>query len=161
MSRQPGITQSFVGPLTAVYTTLKQELGTLRWEGNKCYKFVKYNQGAGSVACIAGDAVYYYAVGGTATTGYADNEVTADRTDGVLAAGIAQAVIAHGGYGWIQIKGPATLTQALTAGADGNNITAVGAGADGALDVAAAVTDGCVGFAFDASGKHIVCNFPF
>jgi hypothetical protein len=156
-----GLKQTFQSGLTEVTTVRKDELGDIRWEGNKCYKYVLYNNGAGSVACIAGDAVYYYAVGGTATTGYADNEVTADRTDGVLAAGIAQGVIPDAGYGWIQIKGPATLTQALTAGADGNVITAVGAGADGALDVGAAVTDGSVGFAFDASGKHIVCDFPF
>ena len=64
-----------------------------------------------------------------------------------------------GTYGWIQISGPATLTIALTAGADGNALTAVGT-ADGALDVSGAVTDAVVAFADDISAKEIVCMFP-
>ena len=62
-------------------------------------------------------------------------------------------------FGWVQIKGPATLALALTAGADGNALTAPGA-TDGTLDVAALVTDAICAYAADASAKKIVCMFP-
>jgi hypothetical protein len=72
---------------------------------------------------------------------------------------VLQAVLADGEYGWIQIKGRATLTTALTAGADGNALTAVGA-TDGTLDVSAAVTDAICAYAVDASAKIVLCDFP-
>lgn len=127
--------------------------------GGKIYKYVKYNQAAGTVAAVAGNACYYYAASG-ASAGQTD-EVTSDLSDSAnLGAGILQAVIASGSYGWIQIKGPATIAPALTAGADGNALTAVGA-TDGTLDVSAAVTDAVVAYAVDASAKIIMCDFPF
>jgi len=51
------------------------------------------------------------------------------------------------------------LTIALTAGADGNALTAVGAG-DGTLDVSAAVTDAVCAYAGDHSDNEIICAFP-
>jgi len=64
-------------------------------------------------------------------------------------------------YGWIQIKGPATLTIALTAGADGDSLTPSGAG-DGTLDLLdAAETDHNCAQAIDATAKIIACDFPF
>jgi hypothetical protein len=77
-----------------------------------------------------------------------------------VGAGVLQAVIATGEYGWVQTKGPATLTTALTAGADGNALTAVGA-TDGTLDVSALVTDAVVAYAIDASAKIVMCDFPW
>lgn len=151
----------FLTPLTATHTTDKEGVGTLRWEGNKCYKYVKYNAGAGSVAAVAGNVVYYYGVGGNASSGgYENSEVTMDLTDGYMGAGVLQAVIADGSYGWIQIRGPATLTTALSAGADGNALTHVGT-TDGTLDVSAAVTDAIVAYATDITAKKIACVFPF
>ena len=127
----------------------------------KVYKWVKYNAGAGAVAAVAGNVVYYYGVSGDAVTGgYENAEVTMDLTDGYLGAGVLQAVIADGSYGWLQIKGPATLTTALTAGADGNALTHVGT-TDGTLDVSALVTDQICAYATDASAKKVVCDFPF
>lgn len=136
-------------------------LGTVgRKSDGKSYKYVKYNDGVGNVAAVAGNVVYYYGVSGDAVTGgYENNEVTMDLTDGYLGAGVLQAVIADGGYGWIQIRGPATLTTALTAGADGNALTHVGT-TDGTLDVSALVTDPIVAFATDISAKKVVCMFP-
>jgi hypothetical protein len=125
----------------------------------KVYKFVKYNEGAGSVAAAAGNVAFYYGVSG-ASAG-ATTEVTSDATDSIgVGAGVLQAAIPDGDYGWVQIKGPATLTTALTAGADGNALTAVGAG-DGTLDVSALVTDAIVAYAVDASAKIIFCDFPY
>jgi hypothetical protein len=126
--------------------------------GMKKYKYVKYNSGAGTVAAVAGNIAYYYAPSG-ASAG-ATTEVTSDLSDSAnLGAGVLQAVITSGSYGWVQISGPATITPALTAGADGNALTAVGA-TDGTLDVSALVTDAIVAYAVDASAKIILCAFP-
>ena len=62
-------------------------------------------------------------------------------------------------FGWIQIKGIATLTIALTAGADGDPLTPTGS-ADGTLDVSSGVTDAVCATAGDISGKIILCDFP-
>lgn len=124
----------------------------------KKYKYVQYNSGAGAVAAVAGNIAYYYAPGG-ASAG-ATTVVTSDLSDSAgLGAGVLQAVLTNGAYGWIQITGAATITPALTAGADGNALTAVGA-TDGTLDVSALVTDAIVAYAVDASAKIIMCDFP-
>ena len=125
----------------------------------KQYKYVKFNNGVGNVASVAGNVAYYYAVSG-ASAGET-TEVTMDVTDsGGVGAGVFQAVIADGGYGWLQTRGVATLTTALTAGADGNALTAVGAGADGTLDVSAAVTDFICAVAIDATAKIVMLMCP-
>lgn len=76
-----------------------------------------------------------------------------------VGAGVLQMPLDDGECGWIQIAGIATLTIALTAGADGNALTLVGAD-DGTLDVAALVTDHICAIADDASAMEIVCCFP-
>lgn len=125
----------------------------------KVYKFVQYDTGAGPVAAVAGNIAYYYAPGGTSAG--ATTVVTSDLSDSAgLGAGVLQSAPADGEYCWIQIKGPATITPALTAGADGNALTAVGA-TDGTLDVSALVTDAVVAYAVDASAKIIMCDFPW
>lgn len=125
----------------------------------KVYKFVKFNNGVGNVAAVVGNVCYYYAVSG-ASAGQT-TEVTMDLTDsGGIGAGVFQSIPADGEYCWIQIKGVATLTTALSAGADGNALTAVGA-TDGTLDVSAAVTDAVVAYAIDADAKIIFCDFPW
>lgn len=125
-------------------------------EGNKVYKYVQYDTGAGAVAAVAGNIAYYYL-----DSGYTNNKVTSDLSDSVnVGAGVLQSTLADGEYGWIQIKGLATITPALTAGADGNALTPVGA-TDGTLDVSALVTDAICAYAHDASAKIIVCDFPF
>lgn len=138
-----------------VHTSPEFGLGELgQTADGKVYKYVKYNQGAGSVAAVAGNVAYYYGSAG------ADTEVTSDLSDSSsVGAGVLQAVIGNGEYGWVQVKGTATLTPALTAGADGNALTPVGA-TDGTLDVSAAVTDAICAYALDASAKIIKCDFP-
>lgn len=92
----------------------------------KKYKYVKFNNGTGDVASVANRFCYYY--GTTGTT------VTMDLSDSLsIGAGVFQAVIADGGYGWIQVTGVATLGLALTAGSAGTLLTPVGA-TDGTLD---------------------------
>jgi hypothetical protein len=126
---------------------------------NKTYRFVQYESGAGSVAAVAGNVCYFYAPSG-ASAG-ATNMVTSDLSDSAeIGAGVLQAAIPDGDYGWIQVKGVATLNTALTAGADGDPLTPTGA-TDGTLDVVAAATDAVCAYAIDASAKIVMCNFPF
>lgn len=141
---------------TAAFT-----LGTVgRVDGSgKLYKYVKYNAGAGGIAAVAGKFAYFYAPSGVSAG--ATTTVTSDLSDSAgVGAGVLQSVIADTGYGWIQIKGEATLALALTAGADGNALTAVGS-TDGALDVSAAVTDFICAVAIDASAKIVLLDCPF
>lgn len=147
--------------LTQTYTSLDEGntpalgdhfIGT----GGKVYKFVRYYEGTAAVDGVAGEVCYYYAAGGGQ-----DNSVTSDLSDSVnIGAGVLQANVSDAEYCWIQIKGPATLTIALTAGADGNALTPVGAG-DGTLDVSALVTDHICAYADDASAQEIICDFPW
>ena len=121
----------------------------------KKYKYVQYDTGAGTVAAVLGQVAYYYLAGGTQ-----DNIVTSDVSDSVkVGAGVLMSAPTDTQYCWVQISGAATLSIALTAGADGNALTAVGAG-DGTLDVSAAVTDHVCAIADDISAKEIICLFP-
>ena len=145
--------------LTRVDTAPQFKLGAIGQDyQGYLYKYVQYESGAGPVAAVAGNVAYYYAASGTSAG--SSTVVTSDLSDSAgLGAGVLQAVLADGEYGWIQIKGRATLTTALTAGADGNALTAVGA-TDGTLDVSAAVTDAICAYAVDASAKIVLCDFP-
>lgn len=127
-------------------------------QNGKTYKYVQYDTGAGSVAAVAGNVAYYYAPSG-ASAG-ATTVVTSDLSDSAgVGAGVLQSAPADGEYCWVQTRGAATLTTALTAGADGNALTAVGA-TDGTLDVSALVTDFVCAVAIDASAKIVQCLFP-
>jgi len=122
----------------------------------KLYKYIQYDTGSVGTSAVAGEACYYYTL-----DGYKNNVVTSDLSDSVeIGAGILQAVMTDLQFGWIQIKGAATMTIALTAGADGDILTPTGA-ADGPLDVIADdVSHGCA-IAGDISDKEIICDFPF
>ena len=121
----------------------------------KLYKYVQYDTGSAGAAAVAGEVCYYYTL-----DGYKNNQVTSDLSDSVeIGAGVLQAVMTDGQFGWIQIAGPATLTIALTAGADGDPLTPTGS-ADGTLDVSADVTDNVCAIAGVISDKEIICTFP-
>ena len=148
----------FITRLSDVADTDLEGVGTVRIERNKTYKWVQYDTGAGPVAAVIGNVAYYYAPGGVSAG--AQTVVTSDLSDSAgLGAGVLQSAPTDGQYCWIQTRGPATITPALTAGADGNALTAVGA-TDGTLDVSALVSDAIVAFAIDASAKLIECMFP-
>lgn len=147
--------------LDAVYTTLTDgktpALGTV-FDGpdNKKYKFVQYIEGTAATDGVAGEVAYYYTL-----DGYKLNQVTSDLSDSVeIGAGVLQANMSDQEYGWVQIKGAATLSIALTAGADGDPLTPTGA-TDGTLDVSEAVTDNVCAIAGDISDKEIICDFPY
>lgn len=154
---------AFLGAnLTQTYTDLTEgntpSVGTIVRVKDKSYKLVQYNAGAAAAAGVSGEVTYFYAPGGTSAG--STTVVTSDVSDSAgLGAGVLQADVADGEYCWVQIKGEATLSIALTAGADGNALTAVGAG-DGTLDVSGLVTDAVVAYAVDATAKIILCDFP-
>lgn len=146
-----------IGMNTSSVTTDRQfALGSIGQSSDgKLYKYVTYSEEAAATDGVAGEVAYF-----VAATGYATNDVTSDvSASDSVGAGVLQAVMSDNEFGWIQIRGTATLTIALTAGADGNALTAVGAG-DGTLDVSAAVTDAICAVAGDASAKEILCLFP-
>lgn len=147
--------------LDAVYTSLEEgktpALGDVFFgTGPKVYKFVQYKEGTAATDGVAGEVAYYYTL-----DGYKLNQVTSDLSDSVeIGAGVLQAAMSDDEYGWVQIKGPATLTIALTAGADGDPLTPTGS-ADGTLDVSGAVTDNVCAIAGDISDQEIICDFPW
>lgn len=147
--------------VSSVYSTLDEgktpALGDVYFgAGNKVYKFVQYKEGAAATDGVAGEVAYYYTL-----DGYKLNQVTSDLSDSVeIGAGVLQAAMSDDEYGWVQIKGAATLSIALTAGADGDPLTPTGS-ADGTLDVSEAVTDNVCAIAGDISDREIICDFPF
>lgn len=142
--------------LTKVHTAEDFDLGTIyRAADGKAYKFVQYSEEAAAVDGVAGEVCYY-----VADTGHLANDVTSDLSaSDEVGAGVLQAALSDNEYGWIQIRGAATLTIALTAGADGDPLTPTGS-ADGTLDVSALVTDHVCAVAGDISAQEIHCLFP-
>jgi len=125
-------------------------------DDGKIYKYLKFDEGAAGVDGVIGEVAYYYLA-----SGFDAHICTSDLSDSVnVGAGVIQVVVSDGEYAWFQIKGAATLTIALTAGADGNALTPVGS-ADGTLDVSALVTDHVCAYADDISAFEIVCDFPW
>lgn len=143
--------------LTDTSTVDKEGIGARRVEGAKEYKWVKYNQGVGAVAAVAGNMVAY-----KADVAFSDTaaEVSSDVSDSLpLGAGKLMAAIAHGSFGWIQTKGFALLTTALVSGADGQALL-MSTTTDGTLKVGAAATDHICAYAIDASAKLVYLNCP-
>jgi len=152
-----------------VSTTAKYALGTIgaNWQNGafKVFKYVKYSDGTANLDLAASDVVYY-----VDDSGYGANTVTADVSDSTgaeIGAGVVQAAVTDDlSYMWIQIKGPATVTETLGGSAgDGDPLTCVGA-ADKALTKAAEADSTGVykhvcAVAVDASAKEIICDFPF
>jgi hypothetical protein len=152
--------------LSAIDATAEFKLGTCAGDigtdgPQKMYKYVKYDAATAAVAGVAGEVAYYatVAVAGDATA----TIVTSDLSDSdAVGAGVLQASLTDGTYGWVQTKGVATLSIALTAGADGDALTPTGAG-DGTLDVnvaTAANTDICAR-AVDVTAQVIMCDFIY
>lgn len=151
----------FIGAnLTETYAELGSNTPALgdiySGDDGKRYRFVLYNGGAGNVAAVAGNFTYVLAPSG-ASAGLTTT-VTSDLSDSAgVGAGMLMSApsAANGLYCWVQIAGYATLNTALTAGADGNALTPVGA-TDGTLDVSALVTDHVCAIAIDASARIVL-----
>lgn len=92
-----GVKQLPATKLTANDATAKEELGRVRWEGGKAYRYVL----AEDANLANGDVVEF-----SDTSGY---EVTNDRSGGSsigrVVAGVAIGTITDAQYGWIQVHG--------------------------------------------------------
>lgn len=171
-----GIKKVFATALTETKNYDAEGVGTIRFEGNSVYKYVKYVGGTAAVDAVDGDAVFY-----SDPDGYKDNEVRQDVTDltgSAVCAGVVQTAIdistfTAGAYCWIKIKGPETLAIAIEASNDATPV-AVGDGdplvygdADGALRRDNTVIDAdaervqVCGYAGDASDKEVILDCPF
>ena len=153
-----GVKKIFITKLTDVSSKDLEGLGTLRWEGNKCYKWVTYSHEAAAVDGVAGEVAAYLPI-----DGYKNNDVTSAITAASdIGAGVLQAIMADNEFGWIQIKGPATLTIALTDATDDAPQVLLG-GADGTLDIniATAANENICAWSGDATDKEIICDFLF
>ena len=160
-----GQQQIFFTKLTDVATAAegaKERLGVIRWDNNKAYKYVQYNPGAGAIAAVAGRACGYYAAGAVSTGQGTVVSMDGSDCNALVCAGVLVGIIPNLGYGWIQIKGQATLTVALTSGGDGQSLC-FNSGVDtGTLLVGAAVTNplGLV-HANDASASIVDLNCDY
>lgn len=161
-----GFTQGFVSALTDVDTYARDLLGSIRRELNGIYKYVQFGStvAAGPTAAIAaGSTVCYVLPAGNAQL---QRMFLVDSANSALGAGIAQAAVPTGQglqFGWIQIRGTATLGAALASGAVGNTITTSGAAA-GNMKVAAAVTDTPAGVVVDlttSTAPVVMLSFPY
>ena len=148
----------FLTKLTDIKTTDVEGIGTLRFEGNKVYKWIVYSEAVAAIAGVAGEVAYYVTI-----DGYKFHQVTSDLdVSSQIGAGVLQAALAEGEFGWIQIKGLATLTIAFADATDDAPQTPTG-GADGNLDIniATAANTSLCGFTGDASDKELICDFLF
>ena len=99
-SSQGGRKTSFATSLTEVATYDKEGIGTIRQEGTKWYKWIKYDAGTAAITAVAGLVVGYVA----GTTNVSGCIVTPDVSDtNNIAAGVLMAAPADDGYGWVQI----------------------------------------------------------
>jgi len=159
-----GQKQTFVTPLNAVYAYnsslplngAKEPLGTIRMENNAVYKYVQFS---GTTAVALGDAVCYVAF---ASDG---GEVVVDDAHTALGAGIAMSAVATAGgvqFGWIQIKGIASTSQAPSGSPTIGQTLMVSTSTNGQLALRTALTQQIVGLYYGSAGNGVVlCDFPF
>jgi hypothetical protein len=144
--------QVFVTALTEVDNQAYDTPGDIRVENGCVYKYVKFT---GTTSIAAGDALCYVA---TDTT-----DTTVDGANTALGAGIAMAAVASGAvqYGWIQIKGVATLSTALAGSpAVGDGLTVNGASAP-AMTKASTANQQIGGYTVNVASKIVALDFPF
>ena len=160
-----GIKKVFQGPVTQVDTTDLEEVGTIRFEGNKIYKYVKLYNDTATAAVVVGDALCYASPGG-----YESNTVVMDLNDAgssgsIICAGCATGTVTGtvdtAYYIWVQIKGTITTTKDLPGTADGKTVTMSDASADGTLVAQNAATEQTVGIISDESANTLILDCPF
>jgi hypothetical protein len=140
-------------------TKAKEELGTIRREGAKTYKYVQFSGvGAGAVvAVVAGDIVVY--------DNYSSNLVHADvsaaQTTKAIGAGQAQAAwdgvqaAASDRFGWVLVKGASAIIPTDVAGAIATG-DAVFANVDKTMTLATAADDPVCAYMLDITGSAML-----
>ena len=110
------------GAVTDVHTNQKEVIGSTRYHGMKVYRYHKFDNGSGNVAAVAGDIVIF--------NNAAQDIVLADFSDltgstHAVVAGMFVSAPADGQFCWLQVRGPATLRQAINGSAvDGIGLVA-------------------------------------
>ena len=142
-----GRPQGFTTALTDIDTAAQEFLGTIRFDYNATYKYVKFS---GTTAVAVGDFMCYVVTDHTLGT--------VDGANSALPAGVAMAVHASGSvtYGWIQIRGVATLSTAPGGTlAAGSSLTNAGATAPALTVAAPTATAVAVGILVTATSPYV------
>jgi hypothetical protein len=158
---------AFTTQLTDIDITAKEPLGAIRSDQNHVYKYVQFGAsttGQVTAALAAGDVACYVNASGNATD---DMLQLVDVVNTNLGAGVVQATVsATGGpyYGWLQIKGVATLDQVIGGStAVGVPLTVSGATSK-TLNAATSAPCQIVGWLVDSSTTSapvVALAFPF
>ncbi len=156
------IKQIFKTQITDVDSSARDVLGSIRWENDKCYKYVKLINDTASVtvAGVAGDPCAY------TDGGVANNEVTLDNTSAdsqPIVAGFLTASITGtyntAYYCWVQVSGLVTVPTAVTSGVIGSGCMM--AAGDKTLTVATGVIGSCGTLVTaTASNNKVLANCP-
>lgn len=158
-----GFAQSFKSALTDVDTSAKEPLGTIRRDLNNLYKYIQFGATRTTNvtgALVAGDVVCYV----LGTTADLDLCTLADSANSAVGAGVCMASIAATGgpfFGWVQVKGAATLSTTVGgSAAAGDEITPNGASAK-TLTLKNNYAEHNCGVLVDATNKVALINFPY
>jgi len=155
--------QVFISPIDEAFLTERDTLGDIRWEGNKCYKYVKLLHTTETIAGAIGDQLLY-----SDDTGHSTNTVVLDATDAddatPIGAGVCNCIVAGVAdtvyYMWMQIKGPVVLSVAVT-GSPSNGQSIMATAGDKAFGLSVAVTDASCGIIQDTVDKLCIIDCPF
>lgn len=145
--------------VTTVYTVQKFPLGMKRERDGQIYRFVKYDNGTGNLAALAGGVCYIKAPATDVNT------VTMDVSDTHVnqAYGIFVSVPADNGYCWVLRRGyyAAVLTNGDDDIAAGDALIGVGDGTVNSTAAATAPTHKVVGWASaaDNDGANTVAAY--
>lgn len=141
----------FTTALTDIDTTAQEYLGAIRQDVTRDYKYVKFS---GTNAVAIGDCVCYVLSD--------TNLQTVDDANSAVGAGVAVAAHPSGSvtYGWIQIRGMATLNNALagTTPVAGSVLTNASAGT-GALTLITAAASPAVAIAVVVASKIVQLTY--
>ena len=152
-----GFKTTYITKLTDVDTTDKEGVGTLRWEGGKCYKYVKFVDA--SDTAVVGDGLGYVA------DAYPENTVCADITDmdaQCIPAGVAVAAItATNSWAWIQIKGLVVVAAAFNGTTPAQGDTLFLLTTDKTFTVDPTVNTRAAGILSHVANKEMILDCPF
>lgn len=158
-----GFRQIFASQLTDVDTSPRDPVGSLRFEGDALYKYVKILNVSADVGGVAGDPIAY-----KASTGFATHTCVIDLSDAdarPLGAGLLMGTVigdnAQAEYGWIQLTGLGIVPTAV------QGTPVIGSGVmmdttDKRLTLVTGVINP-VGTSVDTTGANnrIICQFPY
>lgn len=138
-------------------------LGDIRREGNKIFKYVRYNPGADE-DLVVGDVLVYTDAQQTDVTGD-----VSDITAVPVGAGIIPIAVDLGldglnniAFFWVQVKGPATVSVAIAgAPADGDNLKVDAAVDKGLIKTAGTAGERPVAVGVDVSALTVIAEFPY